>query len=107
MNCKKGYLTLALVGTLLLNKFKIAETDTFNKKIKTLKYKHIYNKITNYVYPILKNNPYFGFNIKKLKGVFKDIYRYRIGVFRLFYKVSDETVIVFVIDIEARKDAYK
>ncbi|NLX46250.1 MAG: type II toxin-antitoxin system mRNA interferase toxin, RelE/StbE family, partial [Treponema sp.] len=27
--------------------------------------------------------------------------------YRLFYKVSEETVIVFIIDIENRKDAYK
>ena len=46
-------------------------------------------------------------NIKKLKGEYKDIYRYRIGDYRLFYKVSEETVIIFILDIEARKDAYK
>ena len=107
MNYKKAYLISALEGTLLLNKYKIAETRTFNKKIKNKKYETLYNKITDYVYPILRSNPYFGPNIKKLKGEFKDIYRYRIGDFRLFYKVSEETVIVFIIDIEARKDAYK
>ena len=107
MNYKKAYLISALEGTLLLNKYKIAETRTFNKKIKNKTYETLYNKITDYVYPILRSNPYFGPNIKKLKGEFKDIYRYRIGDFRLFYKVSEETVIVFIIDIEARKDAYK
>ncbi|WP_460058238.1 type II toxin-antitoxin system RelE family toxin [Spirochaeta dissipatitropha] len=107
MSYKKDYLTSALEGTLLLNKYKIAETETFNKKIKNRKYEFLYKKITDYVYPILRNNPYFGPNIKKLKGEYKDIYRYRIGNFRLFYKVSDEMVIVFIIDIEARKDSYK
>ena len=87
--------------------YKIAETETFDKKIKTQKYKSLYKKITDYVYPILRENPYFGPNIKKLKGEYKDIYRYRIGNYRLFYKISDETVIVFIIDIESRKDAYK
>jgi len=67
----------------------------------------LYKKISEYVYPILRENPYFGTNIKKLKGNFKDIYRYRIGDYRLFYKISEETVIVFIINIEARKDAYK
>ena len=88
-------------------KFKIAETVTFKKKIGNVKYRSLYKKLTDYVYPILRENPYFGPNIKKLKGEFKDIYRYRIGDFRVFYKISDEAVIVFVIDIEARKDAYK
>ncbi len=87
--------------------YKIAETETFEKKIKTLKYKNLYSKITDYVYPILRTNPYFGPNIKKLKGEYKEVYRYRIGDYRLFYKISEETVIVFIVDIESRKDAYQ
>lgn len=87
--------------------YKIAETETFEKKIKSIKYKSLYQKITDYVYPILRENPYFGPNIKKLKGNYKELYRYRIGDFRLFYKVSEETVIIFILDIESRKDAYK
>jgi len=90
-----------------LASYKIAETETFEKKIKTLKYKNLYSKITDYVYPILRTNPYFGPNIKKLKGEYKDVYRYRIGDYRLFYKISEETVIVFIVDIESRKDAYQ
>ena len=87
-------------------KYKIAETETFEKKINTQKYKFLYKKINEYIYPILRENPYFGPNIKKLKGEYKELYRYRIGDYRLFYKVSEETVIIFVIDIENRKDAY-
>ena len=88
-------------------KFKIAETETFEKKIKTAKYKSLYNKITDYVYPILRENPYFGPNIKKLKGNYKELYRYRIGDYRLFYKIVEEKIVLFMIDIEMRKDAYK
>jgi len=90
-----------------LANYKIAETETFEKKIKTIKYKNLYSKITDYVYPILRTNPFFGPNIKKLKGEFNELYRFRIGDFRLFYKVAEETVIVFIVDIESRKDAYK
>ena len=90
-----------------MSSFKIAETDTFEKKIKGTKYKHLYTKIVEYVYPLLRENPFYGSNIKKLKGEYKDVYRFRIGDYRLFYKISEETVIVFVLDIEARKDAYK
>ena len=86
--------------------YKIAETETFSEKIKESKYKSQYRKITDYVYPILRENPFFGPNIKKLKGNLKELYRFRIGIFRLFYKVSNETVIVFILDIEDRKDAY-
>ena len=90
-----------------MDSYKIAETETFEKKIKTLKYKNLYSKITDYVYPILRTNPYFGPNIKKLKGEYKDVYRFRIGDYLLFYKISEETVIVFIVDIESRKDAYQ
>ncbi len=72
-----------------------------------MKYRTIYQKITDYVYPILRENPYFGPNIKKLKDIYKDVYRFRIGDYRLFYSISESTVIVFVINIELRKDAYK
>jgi mRNA interferase RelE/StbE len=90
-----------------LSSFKIAETENFEKKIKSCKYKHLYSKIVEYVYPLLRENPFYGNNIKKLKGDYKEIYRFRIGDYRLFYKISEETVIVFIIDIEARKDSYK
>ena len=90
-----------------MTKYRIAETETFKKKIKSTKYKSLYKKIKEYVYPILRKNPYFGSNIKKLKGNYKDLYRFRIGDYRLFYKISEDTVIVFIIDIETRKDTYK
>jgi len=90
-----------------LGDFKIAETDTFQKKINSSKYKGLYKKITDYVYPLLRENPFFGPHIKKLKGEFKELYRFRIGDYRLFYKVVEDKVIVFILDIENRKDAYK
>ena len=90
-----------------MTKYRIAETETFKKKIKSTKYKSLYKKIKEYVYPILRENPYFGSNIKKLKGNYKDLYRFRIGDYRLFYKILEDTVMVFIVDIETRKDAYK
>lgn len=86
--------------------FKIAETKTFEKVKKKIDRK-LYKKITNIVYPQLRNNPYFGINIRKLKGEFEGFYRYRIGSYRLFYLIDDEKVIVFVIDLKHRRGAYK
>jgi len=65
----------------------------------------LYNKILNDVYPIFKKNPFFGIKIKKLKG--KYIYRFKIGDYRLFYKVDELEKIVFIINVENRQDAYK
>ena len=90
-----------------MDKYKIAETETFSKKVNTKKFSHLYQKIFEYVYPILRNNPFFGANIKKLKGEYRDIYRFRIGNYRLFYKIENHINILFMIDIENRKDAYK
>jgi len=90
-----------------LNDFKIAETETFSKKINSKKFNNLYRKIVEDIYPILKNNPFFGSNIKKLKGAYKDVYRFRIGDYRLFYKIDEQESIIFVLNIENRQDAYK
>ena len=90
-----------------MDKYIIAETETFSKKINLNKFNRLYNKIFNDVYPILKNNPYYGTNIKKLKGEYKEIYRFRIGDYRLFYKINENESIIFIINIENRQDAYK
>ena len=55
---------------------------------------------------MLKRNPYFGPNIKRLKGQYSDFYRYRIGDYRLFYKIENENIMIFIIDIAYRKNAY-
>ena len=89
------------------DKFRIAETESYSKKINSKKYSHLYQKIFDDVYPMIKNNPFFGASIKKLKGEYKDIYRFRIGDYRLFYKVEEKESIIFIIDIEKRQDAYK
>lgn len=94
-------------GTKSLTRFKIAETETFSKKVQEPKYRPLYKKIVDYVYPILRENPFFGPQIKKLKGSLKEVYRFRVGNFRIFYKISTDTVIVFILDIEDRKDAYR
>ena len=87
--------------------FKIAETETFIKRIEKREFRKIHIKIREYIYPQLRNNPYFGLNIKKLKGEYSDLYRYRIGNYRLFYEISEEEVLIYILEIENRKDAYK
>ena len=90
----------------MLNRFEIAETETFQRSISKKEFVKIYNKIKTYVYPQLRINPFFGKNIKKLKGEFKDVYRYRIGEYRLFYQVDEKQILIFIMDIMKRKEAY-
>lgn len=87
--------------------YEIAETDSFAKKIEKTEFNTIYSKIVDYIYPQLRKNPFYGPNIKKLKGEFSNIYRYRIGQYRLFYTIDTNTIVVFIIDLSHRKDSYK
>jgi mRNA interferase RelE/StbE len=90
----------------LFNKFNIAETESFQKNLKNTNFSKIYSKIRKFVYPQLRKNPYFGPNIKKLKGEFEGLYRFRIGDNRLFYSIDNEKIIVFILALKQRKDAY-
>jgi len=87
--------------------YRIAETKSFQKKIEKPKFKKLYKKIKEYVYPLIKRNPHFGPNIKRLKGDYSEFYRYRIGDYRLFYTVQESEIIIYIIDIAHRKDAYR
>ena len=88
------------------DKYLIAETKKFQKTINQIDLRSYYLKIKNYVYPILRLNPHYGPNIKRLKGDMSMMYRYRIGDFRLFYYIDEKEKTVFVLDFENRKDAY-
>ena len=89
--------------------FKIFETDQFlkdSKKLDESEKTRLYSKILNTIYPQLKNNPYFGKNIKKLKTYKPDTWRYRIGNLRLFYEICDKEKVVYIITIEFRGNSY-
>lgn len=85
--------------------FSIAETKNFEKTKAKLD-KKLYTKIVNYVYPQLRTNPYYGTNIKKLRGELEGYYRYRIGDYRLFYIVEDEKVLVIITECKHRQGSY-
>ena len=93
------------MGILHLYDFQIAETKNF-EKIKGKLDKKLYAKIKNNVYPQLRSNPFYGTNIKKLKGSLEGYYRYRVGEHRVFYLIKNENVIVVVTDIRHRQSAY-
>ena len=89
--------------------FKIFETDQFLKDLKRLEKPdqiRIYNKILNTIYPQIKNNPYFGKDIKKLRAYEPETWRYRIGSFRLFYEINDKEKAVIITTIEIRSKSY-
>ncbi len=44
---------------------------------------------------------------KPLKGIFKGLYRYRYGSYRVIYAIDRESVIVLILRIADRKDVYQ
>jgi len=86
--------------------FKIAETESFQKIAQKPHAASLYAKIVDYVCPQLRQNPFFGPNIKKFKGDLSAFYRYRIGNFRLFYSIDVNKSLVCMVTMKDRKEAY-
>jgi len=55
----------------------------------------------------LEKNPLYGNNIKALTGRLKGLYRYRVGEWRVIYRLKIEKQVVEIIAILPRGDAYK
>jgi len=93
-----------------LNKFKIFETNQFLKDLKQDfggQQERIKTKLVTYIYPQLKQNPYFGKNIKKLINYKPDTWRYRISSYRFFYEIDNQNKIVFMMSVDNRQKAYQ
>lgn len=93
----------------LLNRFRIFETNQFSGDLKcdfSGQKEKIKRKLKIYVYPQLKQNQYFGKNIKKLRAYKSDTWRYRIGNHRFFYTINDHGKVVSMIAADSREDSY-
>lgn len=93
----------------LLNRFRIFETNQFLKDLKLDfggRQEKIKRKLEVYVYPQLRQNPYFGKNIKKLRAYKPDTWRYRIGDYRFFYTIDKRGNVVSMIAADSRQDSY-
>jgi len=55
----------------------------------------------------LEQNPLYGNNVKALTGKLKGLYRYRVGDWRVIFRLRAEQQIVEIIAILPRGDAYK
>lgn len=44
---------------------------------------------------------------RALKGNLEGIWRYRVGDYRLFARIEDDTIIIFLIDIGHRREIYR
>jgi mRNA interferase RelE/StbE len=95
-----------------LNNYRIFETEQFQKDLKQIALsgqRKVTQNLHEFVYPQLRKHPHFGPNIKKLKDFDPEIWRYRIGAWRLFYKIDEKEKIPFLVYMLAashRSSAY-
>jgi mRNA interferase RelE/StbE len=90
--------------------YDLFETDEFLKSIDRLQKRDkalVQSKLREYVYPQIKSEPHFGINIKKLKGYSPNIWRYRIGNYRVFYTIDENDQLILLLVVENRDKAYK
>lgn len=92
-----------------MSDYRIFETEQFQEDLKKNlgpRQEKLTKKLNEYVYPRLKTQPYFGKNIRKLRGYKPETWRYRIGSHRFFYEVDEEEKIVFMVAAETRQGSY-
>lgn len=56
---------------------------------------------------IISQSPHYNIHIKKLKGEFSNMYRYRMGDIRIIYEIHEEIKTARIKTIETRGSAYK
>ena len=92
-----------------MTNFRIFETSQFLENLEEElgnQKERIKQKLAGYVYPQLKQQPYFGKNIKKLVNYKPETWRYRIGDYRFFYQIDGKRRIVIMIAADSRGSAY-
>ena len=92
-----------------MSEYRIFQTEQFERDLqKNLggRREKIQAKLREYVYPQLRVQPYFGKNIRKLRGYAPETWRYRIGPHRFFYEIDKKRKIVFLLAAETRQSSY-
>ena len=92
-----------------MSSFRVFETEHFVRCLErdfSGQSPRIRAKLADFVYPQLKDNPYFGKNIKKLRNWQPETWRYRIGDWRFFYEIDDKGKIVSMTAADNRQGAY-
>ena len=93
-----------------MDKFRIFETEGFALDLESDfsgQKEKIIEKLLTYAYPQLREQPFYGKNIKKLINYEPDTWRYRIGNYRFFYEIDKIKNLVIMISADNRSDAYR
>lgn len=92
-----------------LDSFKIFETGRFIDDLEqdfSGQQERIRRKLTTYIYPQLRQNPYCGKHIKKLTSYTPETWRYRVGDYRFFYTIDGHKKMVSMLTVDHRGSAY-
>jgi len=92
-----------------LSEYRVFETKQFLSDLESRlgpRREKVVARLHDDVYPQLRTQPFFGRNIKKLKGYKPETWRYRIGGFRFFYAIDGERKIVLLIAADTRQKGY-
>ena len=76
-------------------------------KLRSVAQKRLESKLREHVYPILRENPHFGPDIKRLKNWDPPTWRYGVGDWYLFYEIDENQRIVFMSVADHRKEVYR
>ena len=90
--------------------FRVFETNGFVEQLGRLAESGrgaIESKLKRQVYPQLRQSPFFGVHIRKLRNYQPPTWRYRIGDYRLFFSIDSVKKVVSILAIDHRKDAYQ
>ena len=92
-----------------MTEFRIFETKQFQSDLESNlgpRRPGLVAKLLKEVYPQLRRQPYYGRNIRKLRGYKPETWRHRIGDFRFFYEIDGARRIVFMIAADTRQKSY-
>ena len=89
--------------------YRIFETEQFQEDLRRLSRSgrpRIMEKLRSVVYPQLALHPHFGPNVKKLRGYEPETWRFRIGAWRFFYEIDEQSAVVLLTAASHRSSAY-
>jgi mRNA interferase RelE/StbE len=93
-----------------LSEFRVFETEEFVRSLGRLQPQdsiRIRRKLETHVFPQVRQEPFFGPNIRKFHGCSPGTWRYRIGMFRIFYAVDAKENVIYMLSLDFRRDAYR
>jgi len=86
--------------------YTVVNSIKFEKQVRKLN-KSVANQIRHWINKNLKHTANPRLHGKPLAGNLSKYWRYRIGDFRLLAEINDQTITIFLVEIEHRRSIYR